>query len=53
MIGTSESRTTLVLERRADTLYVIQRALSRKRLRLSGKNSMGLLAILIIKIFRN
>ena len=36
MIEISEARTILVLERRADTLYVIQRALSRKRLRLSG-----------------
>ena len=37
MIAMSEARTILVLERRADTLYVIQRALSRKRLRLYGK----------------
>ncbi len=53
MIEVSEERTILVLERRADTLYVVQRALSRKRLRLSGKNSMELLARLIIKTFRN
>jgi hypothetical protein len=53
MIEMSEARMILVLERRADTLYVIQRALSRKRLRLSVENSMELLAILIIKIFRN
>ena len=53
MIEISEARTILVLERRADTLYVIQRALSRKRRRLSGKNSMELLAILIRKIFRS
>ena len=49
----SEARTILVLERRADTLYVIQRALSRKRLRLSGKKSMELLEILENQTFRN
>ena len=53
MIEISEARTILVLERRADTLYVIQRALSRKRLRLCGKNLMEILSILIIKTFRN
>ena len=46
MIGISEARTILVLERRADTLYVIQRALSRKRLRLSEKNLMKFLELL-------
>jgi hypothetical protein len=53
MIGTSEARTILVLERRADTLYVIQRALSRNRLRFSVKNSMEILERLTIKTFRN
>ena len=46
MIEVSEARMTLVLERRADTLYVIQRALSRKRLRLSERNFMKFLELL-------